>query len=182
MDDEQAKALIRRCAERDESALEHLHRTFHKRIFLFAFNRLRNDDDAREVVNETLFRVWQAAARFKGESMASTWVLGIAKNVAAGLRGAAQPPHEDIEDHAETVVDEAERAEELLQRRQDESRVRTCLERLSPAHRDCAQLIYLSDLSLEDVARLQGVPVGTVKSRALYLRKYMRLCLDSLAA
>jgi RNA polymerase sigma-70 factor (ECF subfamily) len=182
MDDEQAKALIRRCADRDESALVQLHQTFHKRIYLFAFNRLRNDDDAREVVNETLFRVWQGAARFKGESLASTWMLGIAKNVAASLRNPAAPLHEDIEEYTETIAADAETTERVLERKQDESRVHTCLEKLTPAHRDCAQLIYLSELSLEEVAKLQGVPVGTVKSRALYLRKYMRMCLDALAA
>lgn len=182
MDDEQAKALIRRCVERDESALVQLHHLLHKRIYLFAFNRLRNDEDAREVVNETLFRVWQAADRFRGESMASTWILGIAKNVASSLRERAAPGLEDLEEYAETLADDSQRVQETLERKQEQSRVRGCIEKLSPAHRDCAQLIYLAELSLDEVARLQGVPVGTVKSRALYVRKYMRLCLDSLAA
>lgn len=56
--------------------------------------------------------------------------------------------------------------------------LREALAGLSPELRECVALRYFADLPLEEIARAQGIPVGTVKSRLHGAVKRLRLSLD----
>ena len=93
IDDTLVRDLVTRCAQRDERALVELHGLLARRIYAFAFHRLRNEQDAETVVIDTLHEVWKSAARFRGDSMVSTWVLGIARFKGLQLRSQSSPAH-----------------------------------------------------------------------------------------
>lgn len=180
IDDTQARQLLQRCAQRDQRALLELHRLLARRIHAFAWQRLRSDEDAQTVVVDTLHEVWKSAARFRGESLVSTWVLGIARFKAMALR--RQQPgddgHEDIDDHAEHLASDAEDGEAALARWQQAQQLQRCLQELSAAHRECMQLVYYEGLGLAEVAQVQQVPEGTIKTRLFHARRQMRDCVQ----
>jgi RNA polymerase sigma-70 factor (ECF subfamily) len=180
VDDELARELLRRCAERDERALAELHRLMAQRIYAFAFHRLRDETAAQTVVIDTLYEVWKSAGKFRGESRASTWILGIArfKVIAQWKQGASQDEHVDIADHADTLRGDFEDGAEALSRWQRDHIVKACMGELSAAHRECMQLVYFEGLSLAEVAAIQQVPENTVKTRLFHARKSMRLCVE----
>ncbi|HYE38502.1 MAG TPA: sigma-70 family RNA polymerase sigma factor, partial [Ramlibacter sp.] len=57
-----------------------------------------------------------------------------------------------------------------------------CLLRLPPEQREVLLLVTLQDLGYEDVARITGVPVGTVMSRLSRARARLRELMDTPAA
>ncbi len=180
VDDELARELLRRCAEQDERALAELHRVMAQRIYAFAFHRLRDETAAQTVVIDTLYEVWKCAGKFRGDSRASTWILGIArfKVIAQWKQGMSQEDHEDIADHADTLRGDFEDGAEALSRWQRDHLVKACMGELSAAHRECMQLVYFEGLSLAEVAAIQQVPENTVKTRLFHARKSMRLCVE----
>jgi RNA polymerase sigma-70 factor (ECF subfamily) len=172
-------SLVARCAQGDQGALTQLHHQLARRIHAFAFQRLRNSTDAETVVTDTLMEVWRSAARFRGASLATTWILGIARFKCLQLRDAAPPDHDDIEDYAESLAMADGSVEAGIEAWQQARQVRDCLDTLSDVHRECLHLVYFDGLPLGDVARIQQVPENTVKTRLFHARRNMRTCVES---
>ena len=178
VDDVLARRLLKRCAEKDERALKDFHRLLAPRIYAFAFHRLRDATAAETVVVDTLYEVWKDAAKFRGESAVSTWVLGIAKHKSFALARKFEPEHDDIDDHADTLPGTYADGATALSRWQEEQVVHRCMHTLSAAHRECMQLVYFEGMGLADVALVQQVPENTVKTRLFHARKSMRTCVE----
>jgi len=181
IDDKVARALLRRIVGKDERAFAELHRLMARRIYAFTFHRLQNEDMAETVVADTMLEVWHSAARFRGESLVSTWIFGIARFKRLEL--ARQEPQdermkEDIDEHSEDLVSDAEDGEVALDKWQQQQIVRNCLKTLTAAHRECMQLVYYEGLPLAEIARVQAMPENTIKTRLYYARKYMRACVE----
>lgn len=181
VDDVLARGLLGDCARQEERALAQLHRMMAPRIYAFAFHRLRSEEAAQTVVIDTMFEVWKNAAKFRGESLVSTWILGIANfKVKAQWRQTA-PEHEDIVDYEDVLPSDVEDGAQALSRWQEAQVVRACMNELSAAHRECMQLVYFEGMGLAEVAAVQQVPENTVKTRLFHARKSMRSCVERTA-
>jgi RNA polymerase sigma-70 factor, ECF subfamily len=178
IDDTLARRLLQRCAQKDERALKDLHRLMAPRIYAFVSHRLRDSSAAETVVVDTLYEVWKSAARFRGESKVSTWVLGIARNMMLTQARQAGPEHEDIDELADVLPSLCADGATALSLWQEKQVVHSCMNALSAAHRECMQLVYFEGLGLADVAAVQQVPENTVKTRLFHARKSMRACVE----
>lgn len=178
LDLDAAQALLARMGNGDESALRELHDRYARRIFLFAMARLRNEEAAQTVMIDTLYEIWKHPDRFRGESRFSTWMLGIAKyKVLSQLRGTPES-HEDVDDHADTLEDPNADVVGEIEAQEESRLLRECLEGLSSTHRECVQLVFFEGLALAEIAGIQGVPEGTVKTRLFHARKNLRDCVQ----
>lgn len=176
---EAVKSLLERVAGKDESALRELHDVYAKRIYLFAMSRLRDEEAAQTVMIDTLFEVWKKPEGFRGESRFSTWLLGIAKyKVLSTLRANSRDQHEDIDDYAERIEDPDANIESDMQAAENSRFLRECIDALNDAQRECVQLVYFDGLALGEIAELQGVPAGTVKTRLFHARKNLTTCVQ----
>ncbi len=128
-----------------------------------------------DVMQEVFLEVWRAAGRFEGRSAARTWLFGIARNKAVdrlrrGRREVAAEPDAEI-------ADDAPDPEAVVAAASDAARVRDCVARLGDAHRAAIQLAFYRDLAYADIAEIEGVPVGTVKTRILHAKRLLMRCL-----
>ena len=172
--------LIARIAQQDEAALVALYRQFGSRVFAFSLQRLDEPGLAEEVVSETMYEVWRHAARFRGESSASTWILGIARNKALDkLRARGHAVYEDIDDHADLLSADQPGGFERIAAAQQAEQVARCMDGLPSDQRECLHLAFYEDLPLADIADLQGCPVNTVKTRLFHARRKMKLCIET---
>ena len=116
------------------------------------------------------FDVWQQAGRFEGRSAVSTWLLSIArfKALSASRRRTDAPLDETIE---ATVVDSADNAEVVLEKKHQGQMLRDALTKLSPEHREIIDLVYYHEKSVDDAAAILSIPRATVKTRMFYARK-----------
>jgi len=142
------------------------------RVFRFLRRMVGNDATAEDLLSEVFLEVWRSAGRFDARSQVSTWILGIARYKA--LSSLRQRSFDALdEDTYDTVEDPADDPEVSLQKTERSAQLQDCLRQLSTAHREVLDLIYYHEQSIEDVARIIGVPPGTVKTRAFHARKHM---------
>lgn len=136
--------------------------------------------DVDEVVQEALVRAWRRQGSCRGDDR-MPWMRQIARNEALRLldRSRRRSEHELLDD--DTLIggltdDEAGvREDQLLLRMEVEQLVGG----LSVADRELLALRYEHDLSQPEVARMLGIPEGTVKIRLHRLRGRLRKALDA---
>jgi RNA polymerase sigma-70 factor (ECF subfamily) len=147
-----------------------LYRRHHVKIYRFALRFIRDEAAAEDVVSEVFIDVWRQAGRFECRSQVSTWLLAITRNKALSMlrRRAETSLDEEV---AEFIEDTADNPEVTMQKQERSTILRSCLQQLSPAHREIIDLVYYHEKSIDEVAEVIGVPANTVKTRMFYARK-----------
>jgi RNA polymerase sigma-70 factor (ECF subfamily) len=179
MDDDE---LIAAVANGDDSALREL---FWRHAPWLA-TRLRSvlpASEVEDVMQETFLAVWRGAGRYRPTGPVSTadsaggWLWGIARRQAALLlrrRGpAALALPAELTTDGRQAVDPAE----VALARADLDQAVAALGAADGPEREVWRLLYLEDRPVAEVARLMGVPAGTVKSRAHRVRRLLRAAL-----
>src|SRR4051812_15538165 len=75
-------ALVERLRGQDETALAELSSLYGNKIFQLAFRYVRNHEDAEEVVQDVLMKVFRKIDMFRGDSALSSWIYRITFNTA----------------------------------------------------------------------------------------------------
>jgi len=136
--------------------------------------------DVDEAVQEALVRAWRRRSSCRGADQ-MPWMRQIARNEALRLldRRRRRDEHELLDDATllSGLSDDAgaHAHDGLLLRMQ----VQQAMRRLSVADRQLLALRYERDLSQPEVARMLGIPEGTVKIRLHRLRGRLRKALDA---
>jgi len=188
----QAAELLAAIAGGDQRALEILYRAWSGRVKVFVRGQLAGSGlDANAIADEVtvdvFHDVWRAPQRYDGRVLFGTWLLTLARNKAVdqlrrhGRRAAREDSIDgDGFDHA--ALDAAGHApgpqagQESLQRRRA---ILGCLQRLrNPLQRESLTLWALDDMSIGDIARMQGAPEGTIKTRLFHGRSNLRQCIE----
>ena len=104
------RTLVSRLKDGDASAVTELERTYGSKIYQLAFRYMKNHEDAEEVMQDVLFRVFQKIGAFRGEAALSSWIYRITFNTAMSrLRSAKfSRPFEVPQADLGTAVDENE--------------------------------------------------------------------------
>lgn len=164
------QALIRRLARRDRQAMGELYDRFSRPIFAYLVRLIGDPAVAEELLQETMLLAWQKASTFRGDSQLSTWLFGIARNLARNTqRRRSRLSTMSLEDETSLVGSEgvASPAGQRLDLAQ-------ALARLSPEHREVVHLVLVHGFTYDEAAEIIGCPVGTIKSRLFYARRQLR--------
>ena len=165
-------SLLQSIAAGDRQAMQVLFQRHNVRVYRFVLRLTGNAAIAEEIVSEVFLDVWRHAATFQAKCQATTWLLTIARHKAiSALRRRSEAPLDD--DKAAAVPDPGDNAETVLERKDRRKQARACLRRLSPLHREIIDLVYYHEKSVDEVARIVGVPRSTVKTRMFYARSHL---------
>ncbi len=174
MDDE---FLVRQAASGERGAFRLLVLRYQRPIFRFlgiiGFSPAQSED----IAQETFLRAFRALAQFDpAKGKFSTWLFTIAKRLAATEQRRNRPSSTAIHDDL-NVVDPAPGPGERALAADELRRVTRALDALSDELRTTLVLARVEELSLEQVADLQGCAVGTVKSRIHRASERLRVAL-----
>lgn len=169
--------LLAQVGAGDEAAMRTLYEAFGRKVYAFALNRTRDPQQAEEIVVDTMYEVWRHPDRFRGASRFSTWLIGIARHKMLSALRSRPPEHDDVDELGEVLACEDPGAFERLAERQRREGVQHCMGKLSEEHRECLHLVFYEDMSVSEVAGVQGCPENTVKTRLFYARQKIRNCL-----
>ena len=162
--------LIGRIATGDRLAMQVLFARHHVRVYRFVLRLVRDESVAEDLISDVFLDVWRQAGRFEGRSQVSTWLLAIARFKA--LSALRRRPDEELDDEtAEAIEDPSDDPEVALDKKDKSAAIRKCLEKLSAEHREIIDLVYYHEKSVEEVAKIVGIPENTVKTRMFYARK-----------
>jgi len=161
--------LAVRCQLGERDAFDDLIARWHEPLWRYLYRLSSNDDIARDLAQDTWLRVFRGIARLREPSKLRPWLFGIARNVAMDrLRSQyAAGTMADVNLEDLPAVDDVNLEAEL-------ATLESGLANLPILERETLTLFYLRELSLEEIAGLVGVPVGTVKSRLFRARQMLR--------
>lgn len=178
MRDHNEDQLVDRLRRRDESALAELATVYGARIFQLALRYVKNKEDAEEVVQDVLLKVYRKIDAFRGDSALSSWVYRITFNTAMSrlrhTRAArmAEVPESplgagqgDLPSRAYEPADWSNLADESILRRQMRERLFAAVDGLPEIYRDPVILRDLKGLSTEEASQRLRVKDQTLKSR-----------------
>ena len=139
----------------------------------------RNDQDARDVVQESMLRAFRFIDGLRGE--ARPWLLALVRNSCMTWLKANRPAELTGMDPASPELQsiEDETPETLALRALDRRMLNEALAALPAQFREALVLREMEDLPYKDIAHITSVPIGTVMSR---LARGRRLLADSLHA
>ena len=177
MHDKTERALVARLRERDEHAVAELSSLYGQKIFQLAFRYLRNTEDAEEVVQDVLLKVFRKIDAFRGDSALSSWIFRITFNTAMSRlrRSKAMRNAEatDIEigaptDDAPAAFDPADwsnLADDAMLRSELRERLAAAVIALPEIYREPVILRDLNGLSTEEASSKLQIKDQTLKSR-----------------
>lgn len=182
-------ALVPRLRRGEPEAFETLVRKETPRLLAVARRMLRNEEDARDAVQEAFVSVFRSLDAFEGSSQVSTWIHRITVNAALmKLRSRRRKPEESIEallptfledgHHARHPPEWGEDAEALLARRENREFVRACIDELPESYRTVLIVRDIEELDTEEAARVLGITENLVKVRLHRARQALRALLE----
>lgn len=163
-----------KAATMDDRQLEALYLRHGHGLFRYVLSRTFGDQHlAEDIVQETLLRAWRNPELLAdGAGHCRAWLTTVARNLVIDrLRWRGRRPPETGDDalpQLATPSCEMDRVVVLLT-------VRDAIARLTPARREILIEMYFRERSLTEVAESLGIPLGTVKSRAHYALRALRL-------
>ncbi|HYU30769.1 MAG TPA: sigma-70 family RNA polymerase sigma factor [Thermoanaerobaculia bacterium] len=177
-------------------AFETIFARFYRPLFLFYANRPALSEEAADLAQTTLIRVYQNIHQYRFEASFQAfqaWLWHIGENVwknAVRDRQAVKrgPSTEALESGEDETPDPAPRAavfagvpatpEDLVLRRERIRILREAIDRLPQGMRQCLELRLFADLKYQEISDVMGIGLSSVKSQLFEAKRRLKLVLD----
>lgn len=191
MRDNKDEQLLARLQAGDETALRDLAETYGSKIYQLAFRYLRNKEDAEEVMQDVLYKVYTKVSAFRGDAALSSWIYRITFNAAMSRLRTAKYQQTRRDDLSITttagmddmpnarleIADWSDLADEQVFRSQLRKKVFSAILSLPAIYRAPVMLRDIQGMSTEEASAMLRVKDQTLKSRLhrgrLILRKQL---------
>jgi RNA polymerase sigma factor (sigma-70 family) len=172
--------LRRRFRDGDPDALGELYERFAGPLLSLSRSELGDVEQARDAVQQTFLRAWRSAGTFDAERPLGPWLFQICRRVCVDTYRRQRARLEPLDDHehdpALTIAGPS------LERSSIVWEVRQAIDALPSESREIIRLRHLDGWTVEQVAAVLGLPVGTVKSRSFRAHKQLLASLTHLRA
>lgn len=163
------------------AAFEELVLRYEKKIYNYCYRMTNNEQDAEDLTQEVFIKVYKNLKSFKGNSHFSTWVYRIAHNICIDRYRRMKISSVSLsaggfgEDDKEIEIASWDRTpEDAVITREQQELLQKCITMLKPQYRSAIVLRDIQDYSYEEIARIMGIPIGTVKSHISRARSALR--------
>lgn len=177
--------LLNQIALGDNKAIEIVYRHYQASVFAFIRLRVRDDQAAEEILNDTFMIAFQKTAQFNGSCEFKTWLCGIAKNVSGTWMrkqntGLARSMVDLEGDTLDNIADPAWDVVSQLASQQMDEVLRECIDKLPLTHKEAFFWAWFEEEPIELVAERLDCPKGTIKSRLFNARAKIADCVKRL--
>jgi len=175
--------LIGRCLRNEGGAFRQLVEEHQRYVFSLAFRVLRDEDDARDVVQETFIRVWKNLHAYDMRAKFTTWLYTITVNLTSDMlksktrrrRWLLAPETAESQNSAATMEEEMN-----IVNRDLAAKIKELAGSLPPKQQLVFVLRDLQDLTVNEVAQILSMSTNTVKTNLCYARKFIRAHMQEL--
>jgi RNA polymerase sigma-70 factor (ECF subfamily) len=161
--------LILRFQEGDINAYNELVKRYKDRLLNFVFRYFNNKEQAEDVVQDTLIKLYTHASYYKNIAKFSTWIFTIAKNNAlTELRKNKRKQTDSLWTDDGKVIDINSNDQTLDRRVQNEiavDQLNKFLDEIPENFRMAVVLRDFQELSYDEISKILEIPIGTIKSR-----------------
>jgi RNA polymerase sigma-70 factor (ECF subfamily) len=175
--------LVRRSLDGHRDAFEQLVRRHQGGVVNHLYRLVGRRDAAMDLAQEVFLKVYQALGSFDPSYRFTTWLYRIASNSAIDhlrrKRIATCPLQPDLDDDGpsdpgDRLAGNDPSPDDVLRYRELEARVEDALTRLPTAYRELILLRHRQHCRYDEIARITGLPIGTVKNRIFRAREMLR--------
>jgi len=162
----------------DAAAWDALFRRYQLPLYVYNFELVRDEQTSLDIVQETFINAARHLGSLRDDARFGSWLFGIAHQKCI-QRWRKQAREEMLRDEFANAPAEFESApDDLLIREEQEAEFMKLLNELPPPQRSVLLLHFVEDFSLEEIAGVTGVSIGTVKSRLHYAKKSLKRLLE----
>lgn len=180
MEKEQLVSLVTKAQQGDNEALNCLFNEFYNDLYYFALKTVKDDETALDVTQEAFVEIINTLGNLKEPAAFVTWAKQITYHQCTRYFKKKKDVLVDEDEEGNTVFDtlKEEKAEfipdEALDKADFKKTVMGILDELSEEQRSAVMMYYFDEMSVKQIAEIQGVSEGTVKSRLNYARKAIK--------
>jgi len=173
--------ILQRCKSGDTSAFKEIIRKYQKYAYVLAFKNLTNEEEAKDVVQETFIRVWKHIKLFNNQVKFTTWLYKIVINLCYDRLKTIRRREKVITnkiDNQEILFNQENNPEEIMSNQQLSEMIQGLAENLSYKQRIVFILRDLQELSIKEIAEVLNMSANSVKTNLVYARKNIRQKLE----
>jgi RNA polymerase sigma-70 factor (ECF subfamily) len=173
--------LVQRVGAGEPQAFEAIMRRYNRAMFRTARAILHDDAEAEDALQEAYLQAYRTLGSFRAEARLSTWLARVVANEALmrlrkqARRSSIVPIHGDVKAEEIPAMDEHIKNPENEARRAEVRKVLEArIDALPGAYRAVFMLRAVEEYSVEETARILGIPEATVRSRLFRARSLLR--------
>jgi RNA polymerase sigma-70 factor, ECF subfamily len=175
---EEQEALVRQAQGGHTRAFETLIATHIPQVRRFARAFAHTDTEADDLAQEALVKVYRAIGGFRFQSSFTTWLFAVVRNTFLDVRKSRAQAERDVEEplgprHL-AAGDGGDTAEQALLQQERRARLWAAIEQVPAEFRVVLVLFDIEGLSYEEIAAIESLPLGTVKSRLSRGREHLK--------
>lgn len=163
---------------RDDRAFHKLFQHFRRRVYGTALHILKEEEAAKDALQETMIKVHRAAHSFRGDSSLATWINRITVNVCFEMlrrnRKHSAVVGQDMSEKADLEDVRPNNPYRQTYRREIAAIVHFAFNQLSERHRFVVRKHDLEGFTIPEITAMLDIPEGTVKSRLFYGREELK--------
>jgi RNA polymerase sigma-70 factor (ECF subfamily) len=160
----------------DVGAFEALYNQYKNLVYKTAFLIAGQKEEAEDILQEVFVSVWKSRDTYDSrKGKITTWLHTITVN-HCNTRQRKKRPAVSLEENMPVLsgINSGDDPEQSIMNKQEYETVINTLNTLDAKHRVVLVLRYFNELSYDEIARIAGIPLGTVKSRINTALKYLR--------
>ncbi len=175
--------LVLKAQRGDVRAFDELVERYHSRIYSLTYNMTSNREDAEDLTQDIFVKAFEALPRFKGKSSFYTWLYRIAVNKTINYRKKRNRSRALSLDQFDQEIKTDDTYHDLTTKGSPlrninltelQERLNGALQKLSDKHRTVVVMHDMQGIPHEEIAKVVGASVGTVRSRLFYARRQMQ--------
>ncbi len=177
--------LIARCQKADVAAFNEIVGRYKGKIYAYILRMTGSAEDAEDLTQEVFVKMYTSVHTFRAEASVSTWLFRIAGNLCIdafrrkktrGTPLSLDAPIDESESEGvgREIADSELAPETLLGRKELAGHIEMAISRLPNKLRAAILLHDVEGLAYEEIAEVEKVPLGTVKSRIFNGRVALR--------
>lgn len=161
--------LLKLVSKGDEKAFRQIYDSTYGKVSFYLHRLVSDETLVEDVLVETYAAVWKGAGSYKGKAKVTTWIIGIARNLAMNALRKVKT-HDDLDAHYD-ISDETLPDTESFDR---PALIKQALLKLSLKHREILDLVFFHEMRYADVSAQLDIPVSTVKTRVFYAKDALK--------
>ncbi len=165
------KKLLEQAAKGDSEAFSQLFLTYKTLVYRVVYRLLRIQEDVDDAVQQTFIEVYKSLPGYEGKSKFTTWLYRIAVNVS--IQHLRKRRSDTISDFDPEILP-SETNKDNLEHWELHKQIETALDAIPIKKRVVVVLHDIEERTMEEIAAILNIPLGTVKSRLFHGRDEMR--------
>lgn len=184
MDKVKLTALVSRAQKGDADALNELFEEYYPDAYYFALKITKESELAADVTQEAFIEIFETLGKLKEPSAFISWSRQIIYHRMTRYFAKTREVIADENEEGKTVFDDLKEEnsdfipDEALDNQELRAIILSIIDTLSPEQRSAVMMFYFDELSIKQIAEIQGVNENTVKSRLNYAKKAIKAAVE----